>query len=159
MAKRRVNILVNQKTLKQWDELADTIGISRTALIHNAIKIYELFITNQLNGDQKSNIKEQLEQIKLILTGLQEREHIVNKEAITLEKEIEAIDIDDFHDFNLVAEKILSLLKNWGSLPESTISAHLQYPSWIIWTILKKLKVNKKLKIEKGEWSLYARLE
>lgn len=149
MTKRRVNILVNQETLKQWDELSDTIGISRTAMIHSAVKVFELFVSNQLNGNQRESIKEQLEQIKIILTGLQERENIIDKETKKLEKEIEAIDIDDFHDFNLVAEKILSLLKNWGALPESTIVAHLQYPSWIIWTILKKLKV------EKGEWSLY----
>ena len=151
--KKRISILVNPKTLKQWDNLADLIGTSRTAMIHNAIKVYELFITNQLNGDNKESIIEHIDQLKTLLTSYQERRKLILKEKEEIETSFEDLNIADIQDFNLVSKKILNLLKNWGSLPLATISAHLQYPGYIIWTVLKKLQVDKKVKVVSGEWS------
>lgn len=155
--KHRVNLLVNTEILEQWDRLASSIGCDRTALIHNAIKVYELFITNQLNGDRKRDIEEQLEQILILIEGLHQREKLLDKGEKAIDDEISAVNTENIKDFNIVADKILELLKNWGPLPESTISAHLQYPGWIIWTVLKKLKTMKKVKVERGEWLLYAK--
>lgn len=61
---------------------------------------------------------------------------------------------DNIPDFDLIADKILNLLKNWESLSEDTITMHLQLPGWKIWTILKKLKATKKVKYEHSEWQL-----
>ena len=154
--KKLVTLWVNRKKLKQWDEFAKQIGTNRTAMIHNAVAIYELFIRNQLNGDSKRSIEQQLEQIKLLIENLYERKKLLNKEKENIEQELKATTIEDIPDFDIIADKILKLLENWGSLPEVSITAHLQYPGWIIWTILKKLKTMKKVKIERGEWSLYA---
>jgi len=139
--------------LKRWDNLKDLIGTSRTAMIHNAVKVYELFIKNQLNGDNKESIIEHIEQLKTLITSYQERKKLILREKEEIEESFEELNIDDIQDFNLVAEKILNLLKNWGSLPLATISAHLQYPGYIIWTVLKKLQANKKVKVLSGEWS------
>ena len=139
--------------MKRWDNLKDLIGTSRTAMIHNAVKVYELFIKNQLNGDNKESIIEHIEQLKTLITSYQERKKLILREKEEIEESFEELNIDDIQDFNLVAEKILNLLKNWGSLPLATISAHLQYPGYIIWTVLKKLQANKKVKVLSGEWS------
>lgn len=139
--------------MKQWDNLSDLIGTSRTAMIHNAIKVYELFITNQLNGDNKESIIEHIEQLKTLITSYQERRKLILKEKEEIEVSFEDLNIADIQDFNLVAEKIRNLLENWGSLPLATISAHLQYPGYIIWTVLKKLQADKKVKVVSGEWS------
>jgi len=141
--------------LKKWDELADSVGLNRTAMIHNAIMIYDLFIQNQLNGDQKESILEQLDQIKTLIESLEYRENQLYNERKEIDRSIKSIDIDNIEDFNLISEKIIKLLENWGALPETTIAAHLQYPSWIIWTVLKKLKQKKKVKVKNGEWCLY----
>ena len=122
-------------------------------MIHNAIKVYELFITNQLNGDNKESIIEHIDQLKTLLTSYQERRKLILKEKEEIETSFEDLNIADIQDFNLVSKKILNLLKNWGSLPLATISAHLQYPGYIIWTVLKKLQVDKKVKVVSGEWS------
>lgn len=139
--------------MKQWDNLSDLIGTNRTAMIHNAIKVYELFITNQLNGDSKESIIEHIEQLKTLITSYQERRKLILKEKEEIEVSFEDLNIADIQDFNLVAEKIRNLLENWGSLPLATISAHLQYPGYIIWTVLKKLQADKKVKVVSGEWS------
>lgn len=139
--------------MKQWDNLSDLIGTSRTAMIHNAIKVYELFINNQLNGDNKESIIEHIDQLKTLLTSYQERGKLILKEKEDIEISIDDLNIADIQDFNLVAGKITKLLENWGSLPLATISAHLQYPGYIIWTVLKKLQLNKKVKVIAGEWS------
>jgi hypothetical protein len=141
--------------LKKWDELAQSIGTNRTDMIHNAVQIYELFISNQLNGNRESSIIAQLEQIKMLLKGLDQREKILHEEQDEIENSLNSIDIDDHGDFAVVADKILDLLKNWGSLSSDTISIHLNYPGWIIWTVLKKLKSRKKVKVENGEWMLF----
>ena len=122
-------------------------------MIHNAIKVYELFITNQLNGDNKESIIEHIDQLKTLLTSYQERRKLILKEKEEIETSFEDLNIADIQDFNLVSKKILNLLKNWGSVPLATISAHLQYPGYIIWTVLKKLQVDKKVKVVSGEWS------
>ena len=57
-------------------------------------------------------------------------------------------------DFDIIADKILNLLKNWESLSEDTIVAHLQRPGWVIWAVLKKLKAMNKVKNEHCEWQL-----
>ncbi len=91
----------------------------------------------------------------LLVAGLEYREHALNKEKKELEKTFNSNDIDTPEDFNIISEKILSLLENWGSLPYETISVHLGYPPWMIWTVLKKLKAKKKVNVENGEWFLY----
>lgn len=141
--------------MKQWNDLSDSLGISRTAMIHNAVKIYDLFIKNQLNGNNPENLKEQLEQIRLLLDGITSRENQLNKEKKEIDNTLSSINIDDINDFNIVASKILNLLENWGSLPSDTISLHLKYPGWIVWTVLKKLKEKKKVKLQNTEWCLY----
>ena len=156
MVKKKISLNVEENILKKWDEFADSVGSNRTAMIHNAIVIYELFVRNQLNGDQKESILDQLDQIKTLIEGLEYRENQLYNERKEIDKSIKSIDIDNIEDFNLISEKIIKLLENWGDLPESTIAAHLQYPGWIIWTVLKKLKQKKKVKVERGEWSLYA---
>ncbi|MFW9970923.1 MAG: hypothetical protein ACFFDF_12060 [Candidatus Odinarchaeota archaeon] len=148
---------VDENILKKWDDLAKSVGVNRTSMIHNAVQVYELFIENQLNGDQKESILEQLEQIKILIEGLEYRELQLNKEQKEIEKEFKSIDIDNLEDFNIISEKILKLLENWGALPYETIATHLGYPLWIIWTVLKKLKQKKKVKVERGEWSLYVK--
>lgn len=152
---KRVNLWVRKDILKKWDELAESIGTNRTDMIHNAVKIYELFIYNQLNGNRESSINQQLDQIRMLLKGFDQREAHLYKEKNEIEESLNSIEIDDMEDFSLVANKILDLLKNWGSLPSETISLHLKYPGWIIWTVLKKLKTMKKVKVEKGEWMLF----
>lgn len=156
--KQRVTILVNPKILERWDKLADEVcSGNRTALIHNAVRIYELFIANQLNGDQTQSIETQLEQIKLLIEGLHERANLLNKKEKEIDDEFKKIDTTEIKDFDIVAKRILDLLEGWGSLPESTIQTHLNYPGWIVWTVLKKLKTMKKVKVERGEWKLYAK--
>ncbi len=156
MVKKHVTIRVEKDTLKQWDEFAKSIGTNRTAMIHNAVKIYQLFIKNELNQDHEDNIKEQLDHIESLIQGLKIKQDLLIKEKEVINESISSINIDDIKDFNIISNKILDLLKNWGSLPESTISVHLQYPGWIIWTVLKKLKAMKKVKVENGEWCLYS---
>ncbi|MGQ4874524.1 MAG: hypothetical protein ACP6IY_10685 [Promethearchaeia archaeon] len=145
---------MEEAILRKWDELAARIGISRTSLIHNAIEIYNLFINNQLNDNRDDAIKEQLNQIEELIKGLELKKRLLEKENEKIDSELAVSDIE-IKDFNIVAERILSLLRDWGALPESTIAAHLQYPGWIVWTVLKKLKANKKVKVERGEWLLY----
>ena len=41
MVKKRVNLLVEEEILSNWDNFAEKIGTNRTAMIHNAIKIEE----------------------------------------------------------------------------------------------------------------------
>lgn len=149
---------MNPKILEHWDKLADeACSGNRTAMIHNAVKVYELFIKNQLNGDQKQGIETQLEQIKVLIEGLHERANLLDKKEKEIDKEFKKIDTTEIKDFDIVANRILDLLKNWGSLPENTIQTHLNYPGWIVWTVLKKLKAMKKVKVERGEWSIYAK--
>lgn len=124
-------------------------------MIHNAIKIYDLFIKNQLNSNSPENLKEQLEQIRILLDGFKSRENQLYKEKKEIDNTLNSINIDDMGDFEVVATKIIMLLENWGSLPSDTISHHLQYPGWIVWTVLKKLKAKKKVKLQNREWSLY----
>lgn len=154
MKTKLVTLKVKENVLKQWDDLANSIGISRTGMLHNAVKIYGLFISNQLNGSSKENIKEQLEQIKVLLKGIDSRTNILNNKKTEIEDTIEDLDLSQVQDFEIVSEKIITLLQNWGSLPSDTISIHLSYPGWIVWTVLKKLKANKKVKLENGEWKL-----
>lgn len=71
------------------------------------------------------------------------------------EKQRRAINTDGIHDFDIIADKILNLLRGWGSLPEETIAVHLQQSGWITWAVLKKLKAMKKVKNEHCEWQLY----
>lgn len=155
MGKKKISMNVEANILKQWDDLADSIGCDRTAMIHNAVKVYELFLTNQLNGDKKESVKEQLDQIKVLIEGFSLREKTLDKRDIEIENNLKSIDINDIKDFDVISEKIIKLLEGWGSLPENTIAAHLQYPTWIIWTILKKLKGLKKVKVVNGEWRLF----
>lgn len=155
MGKKKISMNVEANILKQWDELADSIGCDRTAMIHNAVKVYELFLTNQLNGDKKESVKEQLDQIKVLIEGFSLREKTLDKRDIEIEKNLKSIDINDIQDFDIISEKIIKLLEGWGALPENTIAAHLQYPTWIVWTILKKLKGLKKVKVVNGEWILF----
>jgi len=147
---------VNETILEQWDQLANKIGTNRTAMIHNAVSVYRLFIENQLNGSRES-IEEQLKQIKEVIEGLQNKKKLLELQESTDDEVFLNRTTDAIKDFDVVAEKIMTLLDSWGSLPESTIAAHLQYPGWIVWTVLKKLKALKKVKVENGEWSLHAR--
>lgn len=147
---------MNETILEQWDQLANKIGTNRTAMIHNAVSVYRLFIENQLNGSRES-IEEQLKQIKEVIEGLQNKKKLLELQESTDDEVFLNRTTDAIKDFDVVAEKIMTLLDSWGSLPESTIAAHLQYPGWIVWTVLKKLKALKKVKVENGEWSLHAR--
>jgi len=124
-------------------------------MLHNAVKVFELFVNNQLNGDKKESIEAQLEQIKNLLESFQERKHLLEKEKGDIEVSFDSVDTKEIKDFDIVSERILELIKSWGSLNETTISAHLNYPGWLVWTVLKKLKAMKKVKVESGEWSLY----
>lgn len=131
------------------------MGIDRTSLIHNAVQIYELFLSNQLNGSKEDSIIKQIEQIKILVEGMQQKEDFLLREKREIEDRFNEVSIDDIEDFNLVAERILDLLGNWGKLQSDTISLHLKYPGWIVWTVLNKLKARKKVKVENGEWSLF----
>ena len=155
MVKKKLSMNVEKNTLKQWDELAESIGCDRTAMIHNAVKVYELFLTNQLNGDKKESIQEQLNQLKTLIEGFETREFTLTKRDKEIDTNLQSIDIDNIQDFTIISEKLLHLLDGWGSLPEQTIATHLQYPTWIVWTVLKKLKALKKVKVENGEWKLF----
>jgi len=72
------------------------------------------------------------------------------------EKQKRNLNTEDIPDFDLISDKILNLLSGWGSLPENTITAHLQYSGCIIWTVLKKLKAMNKVKYENSEWQLFS---
>ncbi|MFX1399372.1 MAG: hypothetical protein ACFFAS_20300 [Promethearchaeota archaeon] len=141
--------------LKQWDDLADSIGTDRTSMIHNAVQIYELFLTNQLNGNKQESIIEQIEQVRILIEGMQHKEDQLLQEQHEIEETFNNIDIGDIEDFNIVSDRILELLQNWGSLQSDTISLHLKYPGWIVWTVLNKLKARKKVKVNNGEWMLF----
>jgi len=122
--------------------------------------IYKLFITNQLNGDKTESIKEQIEQIKLLIEGLHQRERYLEKDEKAIEERIREASTKDILDFDIISQHLLTLLGQWGALVEDTIFAHfhakgLTYPNWVIWTVLKKLKEMKKVKVVNGEWSLY----
>ena len=155
MVKKRISLLVEKGILKQWDDLASKIGTDRTSMIHNAVKVYDLFINNQLNGNKDEDIKDQLGQIIALIEGLKLKRKVVNTE-LDSEEYFKSLNREDIPDFDIIAEKVLKLLDGWGALPDSTIATHLQYPTWIIWTVLKKLKSMKKVKVERGEWTLYA---
>ncbi|MFX1236334.1 MAG: hypothetical protein ACFE8P_01295 [Promethearchaeota archaeon] len=141
--------------MKQWDDLADSIGTDRTSMIHNAVQIYELFLTNQLNGNKQESIIEQIEQVRILIEGMQHKEDQLLQEQHEIEETFNNIDIGDIEDFNIVSDRILELLQNWGSLQSDTISLHLKYPGWIVWTVLNKLKARKKVKVNNGEWMLF----
>ena len=112
MVKKKISLNVEINILKKWDELADSVGLNRTAMIHNAIMIYDLFIQNQLNGDQKESILEQLDQIKTLIESLEYRENQLYNERKEIDRSIKSIDIDNIEDFNLISEKIIKLLEN-----------------------------------------------
>lgn len=156
MTKKRVNILVEEEILNNWDNFSEKIGISRTAMIHNAMKIYQMFVEGQLNGDREDVIKDQLDQLEELIKGLETKKRILQNEEKEIETHFEKEDLE-IQDYEIIAGKILELLGSWGALPESTIAGHLSYPNWIIWTVLKKLKAQKKVIVERGEWALYER--
>ena len=117
MVKKKISLNVEPNILKDWDDIADSVGLNRTSMIHNAVKVYELFIKNQLNGDQKANILEQLEQIKLLVEGLDYRESQLFKEKKDIDRSFKSINIENIEDFNIVSEKIIKLLENCRNEP------------------------------------------
>lgn len=153
MVKRDIHILVNEQILKHWDELADSIGISRTAFLHNSAKLYEMFIKNQLNSEDERDIKEQLNQIETLIKGLAKQKQFLLKEKDTIGREIEENDFES-DNLEIVKTRVLALLKDWAPtrLSEQTIAGHLRYPTWIVWAVLKKLKSQKVITLKRGEW-------
>ncbi len=61
MVKKRISLNVEILILKKWDELADSVGLNRTAMIHSAVVVYDLFVKNQL---KEQALKQELFSLK-----------------------------------------------------------------------------------------------
>jgi len=47
--------------LKKWDELADSVGLNRTAMIYSAVVVYDLFVKNEI---KEQALKQELFSLK-----------------------------------------------------------------------------------------------
>jgi hypothetical protein len=146
---------VNEKKLREWDNLAKELGVSRTAMIHNAINIYRLFIEKKLDSKQKEAIEDKLESIEALLEGLIAKRKLIEKEDERDVNEVKELEKPTIKDYDTIQNDIIKLLRSWGSLSEETIRSHLHYPGYLIWVVLTKMKKEKIVYIRNGEWDLY----
>lgn len=153
--KTLISLRVNEKKLKEWDNLAEELGVSRTAMIHNAVNIYRLFIEKKLDSKQKEAIEDKLNSIEALLEGLRAKRTLIEKEDKREVNEVKELEKPTIKDYDTIQNDIVKLLRSWGSLSEETIRSHLHYPGYLIWVVLTKMKKEKIVYIRNGEWDLY----
>jgi predicted transcriptional regulator len=120
-------------------------------MIHNAVRIYQKFINDQLNKNTETGIRSRLKSIEELIKGLKTKQQLIEQEKHEINNKASKLDISQ-EDYKIISKKILQLLGDWGALNERTIANHLNYPTWIIWTVLNKLKANGDVKLKGGEW-------
>ena len=153
MNKKKVHFLVELEKLKEIDNFRkEKLGnISRTAMILNGLEIYMLFMKKQLmNHENGSNI--QLRNIEQMIQTFTEKKIFVKTEEVHLNEDINAISNKEIQDFDIIAEKILSMLENWGPSTIEAMASHLPYNKPLMWVVLKKLQKAKRVKVDNGEW-------
>ena len=159
MNKVKVDFRISEANLKEIDKYRNEKlgGLSRTAMIINALKIYMLVLNRELVNSQKG-IETQIAQIDEIIKMLNTKLTLLNEEETKVQEEISSINTDQIYDYDKLVARILKLIESWGKVPIETIIHQLKYyPEPLIFTALQKLKANKKLKIENGVWDLYDR--
>jgi hypothetical protein len=150
---------IEEERLGKWDEFADSLGLSRTACIKQAMNVFMLFMNDKLTSSNKNDISDlshKIENLKEMISGLETKETIYQQEIDDEIEKVQQYDPEDIKDYDKIRDDILERLENWGDLTEEVLKRHLadKYPSYLIWIVLMKLKQDNLVRVKDGEWGL-----
>jgi histidyl-tRNA synthetase len=156
MGKTQITILLSLELLSKIDALKEKLGISRASLIANSVRIYELFMNNQLNSNanSESSIKEQMNRIEIMLNKLNDEESRLKNE-IRLEMKNVPVIKNEIKNFDEIKTEITKILSKFKTLSISMLSKLLNYEEGVLFMICTQLEKDEIITLnEKCEWSL-----
>lgn len=112
------------------------------------------------------NIEKELKELRVQKELLQKQEITTNEQIILiqdqdkkLEEDLNELPLEKIPNSNEISKKVFALFKefNTSKIRDFVLMGELRkyYKDSFVWATLVKLKENKKLKIENGEWKLY----